>query len=126
MSRELDFDWSFCQKKIRIAFYMQPPFIIVDPSKCKPDPNDASAARLCPSEAFGDKPNDDNNQQPMFDGERLVLAQEPACITFSPHSCFNFEDVLVFSVFSLSHTQARAPPSLPPPLTGLLRSPALW
>ena len=66
--RELDFDWSFCEKKIRIAFYVQPPFIIVDPTKCKKDPQDESAARLCPPEAFGDKPSDDNKQQPMFDG----------------------------------------------------------
>jgi hypothetical protein len=44
-----------CRKKIRIAFYMQPPFIIVDPKMCKADPIDATAALLCPPEAFGDK-----------------------------------------------------------------------
>jgi hypothetical protein len=65
---EEDFDWSFCRKKIRIAFYMQPPFIIVDPKMCKADPTDATAALLCPPEAFGDKLSTDNKTQPMFDG----------------------------------------------------------
>jgi hypothetical protein len=64
---EEDFDWSFCRKKIRIAFHMQPPFIIVDPKMCKADPTDATAALLCPPEAFGE-PSIDNKTQPMFDG----------------------------------------------------------
>ena len=59
---ELDFDWSFCNKKIRIAFYMKPPFIIVDPEKCEPDPNDKTAASYCPPEAFGFKPSEENKE----------------------------------------------------------------
>jgi hypothetical protein len=35
---------------------------------CKADPTDATAALLCPPEAFGDKLSTDNKTQPMFDG----------------------------------------------------------
>lgn len=63
---ELDFDWSFCNKKIRIVFYMKPPFTIVNPEKCEPDPNDKTAASFCPPEAFGVKPSE-GNKEPDFE-----------------------------------------------------------
>jgi hypothetical protein len=40
---EEDFDWSFCNKKFRVITYTRPPFIILDPSKCRKDPLDEKA-----------------------------------------------------------------------------------